>query len=157
MLAVLGYVLWVEQIWAMHESDDYWRLLGLVLTWALATLLVCTNRLMLSAPRLLRTLYPATAAVTFLAALTVTVMLARENGDGWQFFAVLLILALLGEVLAPILERYAVVGDAAPERPLGRVGGTEVVAVRGQPRTVNVGGERFTLRSDEGVVVRPAG
>lgn len=156
-LAILGYVLWVEQIWAQHDSDDYWRLLGFVLTWALATLLVCTNRLMLSAPRLLRTLYPATAAAAFLAALTVTVMLLRENGDGWQLFAVLLILALLGEVLAPILERYAAVGDAPPERLLGRVGSAEVVAVRGRPATVHVGDERFSLRSDEGIVVRPAG
>jgi hypothetical protein len=154
VLAVVGYGLWVEQIWAEHDDEGYWKLLGLVLTWSLATLLVSTNRLLLSSPRLLRTLYPATAAATVLAALTATVMLARESGDGWQLFAVLLILALLGEVLAPILERYAESQDTSVERLLGTVGDVEVVAVPHEPRTVHVAGTRFDLRGDEGIVVR---
>jgi hypothetical protein len=35
-----------------------------------------------------RSLYPATAAAAAGAALTVSVMILREQGDGWQLFAV---------------------------------------------------------------------
>jgi hypothetical protein len=91
-------------------------------------LIVTTNRLMLSSPSLVRVLYPATGAARG-AALVATVMILRESGDGWQLFAVLLILPLLAEVLAPILERYAASDGAPAERLLGVVGGVEVVAV----------------------------
>jgi hypothetical protein len=155
-LAVGGYLLWAEQIWAEHDSDAYWKLLILILTWTLAVLLVSTNRLLIYSERLARTLYPATAAVTGAAALVATVMLLREEGDGWQLFAVLLILAVLGEVLAPILDRYAATADAPAERLLGTVGGASVFAVRGLPRTVRLNGSDVQLRDDEGIVVRPA-
>ena len=89
---------------------------------------------MTGSPRLARTLLPATAGAAAGAALVASVMLLRENGDGWQLFAVLLILALLGEALIPILERYAVPDDAPAERLLGIVGGAEVLAVRGRAR-----------------------
>ena len=155
-LAVGGYLLWAEQIWAEHDSDGYWKLLIVILTWTLAVLLVSTNRLLIHSERLTRTLYPATAAVTAGAALTATVMLLREEGDGWQLFAVLLILAVLGEVLAPILDRYAATVDAPAERLLGTVDGASVFAVRGLPRTVRLNGSDVQLREDEGIVVRPA-
>jgi hypothetical protein len=82
------------------------------------------------------------------------VMLLREQGDGWQLFAVLLILALLGEALAPILERYAATEDGPAERLLGVVAGAEVVAVRGRGQAVRVGGRLEPLRTGETVVVR---
>jgi hypothetical protein len=148
-------VLWAEQIWAEHDSDGYWKLLILILTWTLAVLLVSTNRLLIHSERLARTLYPATAAVTGAAALVATVMLLREEGDGWQLFAVLLILAVLGEVLAPILDRYAATAEAPAERLLGTVGGASVFAVRGLARTVRLNGSQVQLRDDEGIVVRP--
>jgi hypothetical protein len=155
-LGVGGYVLWAEQIWAEHDSDGYWKLLLLILTCALAVLLVTTNRLMIRSERLARTLYPATAAVTTGAALTATVMLLREEGDGWQLFAVLLILAILGEVLAPILGRVQATAQAPRERLLGTIAGASVFAVRGLPRTVRLDGSDVVLREDEGIVVRPA-
>jgi hypothetical protein len=155
-LAVGGYLLWAEQIWAEHDSDGYWKLLIVILTWTLAVLLVSTNRLLVHSERLARTLYPATAAVAGAAALTATVMLLREEGDGWQLFAVLLILAVLGEVLAPILDRYAATAVAPAERLLGTVGGASVFAVRGLARTVRLNGSDVQLRDDEGIVVRPA-
>ena len=154
-LAVGGYALWLEQIWAQHDSDDYWRFLWTVLVVSLAVLVATTNRLMLSAPALVRVLYPATAAAAFLAALTLTVMIQRDNGDGWQVFAIFLILAVLGEILAPILDRY-VATEEREERLLGTVGGAAVFAVRGRPRHVSVAGSEVTLRDDEGIVVRPA-
>ncbi len=70
VLALFGYVIWAEQIWVEHESDGYWKVLGTALIWTLALLLISTNRLMLSSPRLIGTLYPATAAAATLAAAT---------------------------------------------------------------------------------------
>ena len=153
-LAVFGYLLWAEEIWAEHDSDRYWEFLGIVLAWTLAALIVMTNRLLLHSPRLVRTLYPATAAMAVLAALTVTVMVLRENGDGWQLFAIFVILALLGEVLAPILDRYAASDEELSERLLGTVGGVSILAVRGDRGAVRIGEDEIPLRDDERVVVR---
>jgi hypothetical protein len=158
-LAVFGYLLWAEQIWAEHDSDTYWKFLGIVLAWTIAALLVMTNRLLVESPRLLRTLYPATALCAAAAALTVTVMLLREEGDGWQLFAVLLILAVLGEILAPIMDRYLSAQDRPAERLLGTVSGAAVYAVqmRGRgTRTVQVGADELRLADDEAVVIRPS-
>jgi len=154
-LAVLGYLLWVEQIWAQHDSEDYWKFLVIVLAWTLAALIVVTNRLLTGAPRLLRTLYPATGAAAAGAAALGTLMILREQGDGWQILAVLVILALLGEVLAPILDRYAAADESLSERVLGVVGGAEVLAVRGRDsRSVLVGATRARLAAGEELVVR---
>jgi hypothetical protein len=153
-LAVFGYLLWAEQIWAEHSSDDYWKFLGIVLAWTLASLIAMTNRLLLHSPRLVRTLYPATASMAALAATTVTIMLLRENGDGWQLFAIFVILAVLGEILAPILDRYAESGEAPAERVLGTVAGAAVIAVRGDRGVVRIGEDEIPLRAGERVVVR---
>ena len=155
-LASGGYVLWAEQIWAQHDSDPYWHFLITVLAFTLATLIAITTRLMLHSPRLLGTLFPATAGAAYLAALTLTVMVLRDEGDGWQLFAVLLILALLGEILAPILDRYAEAEEHA-ERLLGTVAGASVLAVRGSGQVVRIGDEEVALRNGERIVVRPSG
>jgi hypothetical protein len=154
LLACGGFVLWTAQIWGGYDSDGYWKAIGLVTSWALAVLIATTTRLMTSSPRLLRSLYPATAGAAGGAALVASVMLLRENGDGWQLFAVLLILALLGEALTPILERYAASDGAPAERLLGVVAGAEVVAVRGERGKVRVGDHPEPLRTGESVVVR---
>jgi hypothetical protein len=88
-----------------------------------------------------------------------SVMILREEGDGWQLFAVLLILAVLGEILAPILDRYAQARDKEEleERLLGTVAGASIVAVRGRGGVVRVGDDEITLRNGESVVVRPSG
>lgn len=156
VLAIGGFVFWVEQIWAQHDSSAYWKFLGIVLAWTLATLVATTNRLLIETPKLVRTLYPATAATAALAALTITVMVLREDGDGWQVFGVLLILAVLGEILAPILDRYFTSAEAPAERVLGTIAGASVLAVRGRGRVVRVGDEDVPLRQDEIVVIRRA-
>jgi hypothetical protein len=154
-LAITGFVLWSAQIWGEFAGDGYWKLVGVLTAWSLAVLIVTTNRLMLSSPSLVRVLYPATGAAAGGAALVVTVMILRESGDGWQLFAVLLILALLAEVLAPILERYAGSRERPAERLLGVVGGVEVVAVNGgNARLVQVGDASARLDAGERVVVR---
>jgi hypothetical protein len=156
-LACGGYVLWTEQIWAQHDSETYWKVLLVLLAWTLATLVAMTTRLMVHTPRLVRRLYPATAAAAGGAAFVASVMILRENGDGWQLFAVLLILTVLGETLAPILDRYAASDDRPVVRQLGIVAGAEVVAVRGRDGpSVRVGSETLRLADDETVVVRPA-
>ena len=78
---------------------------------------------MISSPLLVRRLYPLTAAAAAAAALTATIMVLREQGDGWQLFAVLLIATLLGETLAPILDRYSASQERPQTRVLGDVGG----------------------------------
>jgi hypothetical protein len=153
--ALTGFVLWSAQIWGEFAGDGYWKLVGVLTAWSLAVLIVTTNRLMLSSPSLVRVLYPATGAAAGGAALVVTVMILRESGDGWQLFAVLLILALLAEVLAPILERYGGSRERPAERLLGVVGGVEVVAVNGgNARLVRVGDASARLDAGESVVVR---
>ena len=154
-LALTGFVLWSAQIWGEFAGDGYWKLVGVLTAWSLAVLIVTTNRLMLSSPSLVRVLYPATGAAAGGAALVVTVMILRENGDGWQLFAVLLILALLAEVLAPILERFGGSRERPAERLLGVVGGAEVFAVNGgNARLVQVGNASARLDAGESIVVR---
>ena len=154
-LALTGFVLWSAQIWGEFAGDGYWKLVGVLTAWSLAVLIVTTNRLMLSSPSLVRVLYPATGAAAGGAALVITVMILRENGDGWQLFAVLLILALLAEVLAPILERFGGSRERPAERLLGVVGGAEVFAVNGgNARLVQVGNASARLDAGESIVVR---
>lgn len=155
VLAALGFVLWSAQIWGGYRSDGYWRLLGVLTAWALAVLVVTTTRLMISSPLLVTRLYPLTSAAAAGAALVATIMILREHGDGWQLFAVLLIATLLGETLAPILERYSAMQERPEERVLGEVGGVEVLAVRRSgPRLVRIGEATVELAADESVVVR---
>jgi membrane protein implicated in regulation of membrane protease activity len=110
---------------------------------------------MLNSPRLVTRLYPLTAAAAAGAALVATIMLLRGHSDGWQVFAILLIATLLGETLAPILERYSATEERPKTRVLGEVGDVEVIAVRrGGPRLVKVGDTSIQLASDESIVVR---
>jgi hypothetical protein len=160
VLAMFGFLLWADQIWDEHSSSGYWKFLGLVLTWALVTLIATTTRLMTRSPDLLHTLYPATVASAIGAGLVVTTMIVRENGDGWQLFAVLLVLAALGEILTPILQRFVVtpVEGGPQERVLGELPGAVVVAVRNgrAGRRVQIGDRELTVGEDETIVVRPA-
>ena len=159
-LAAVGFLLWTDQIWEEHHGDGYWKLLGLLLIWTLAVLVVTTTRLMTGSPQLLRSLFPGTVAAAVAAGLTVSTMVLRENGDGWQLFAVLLVLALLGEMLTPILQRVAnaPAGEAPSERILGEVAGAVVVAARERQRerSVLLGNREVPLADDERIVIRPA-
>jgi hypothetical protein len=153
--ATLGFLLWSAQIWGGYHSNGYWRLLGVLTAWAGAVLVVTTTRLMISSPLLVRRLYPLTAAAAAAAALTATIMLLREQGDGWQVLAVLIILTVLGETLAPILERYSASEENPEQRLLGEVGGVEVVAVRRSgPRVVTIGDATVELAPGESLVVK---
>jgi hypothetical protein len=160
VLATLGFLLWTEEIWSDHHSDEYWKLLGLLLIWTLVLLVLTTTRLMTRSPRLVRSLFPATAAAAVLAGVVVSAMVLRESGDGWQLFAVLLVLALLGELLTPIMQRFvSLPDDGSPsERVLGEIAGAVVVAVRGPRgrRSIHVGNREVPVADDESIVIRPA-
>ena len=134
VLAAFGFILWSDQVWEQHHGSAYSKLLGLVLIWTVATLVIMTTRLMAHSPQVVNTVFGATAAAAVGAALVVSAMVLRDDGDGWQLFAVLLILAVLGEILTPIVQRYVATpaDPAAPpaERVLGEIGGAIVVAVR---------------------------
>jgi peptidoglycan/LPS O-acetylase OafA/YrhL len=160
VLAAGGFLLWTDQIWQEHDSSRYWKLLGLILIWTLVVLVVTTTRLMTRSPKLVRTLYPATAAAAAGAGLTIGAMVLRANGDGWQLFAVLLILALLGETLTPIVQRFVTTPASGlpSERVLGEVAGAVVVAVRAgrRDRSVRVGEREVRVADDEHIVVRHA-
>jgi hypothetical protein len=160
ILASGGFLLWADQIWQGHDSTRYWKVLGVILIWTLVVLVVTTTRLMTRAPQLLRSLYPATAVAAVAAGLTITAMVLRGNGDGWQLFAVLLILALLGEALTPILQRFVTTpaAEAPAERVLGEIAGAVVLAVnagRGE-RSIRLGDREIPLADGERVVIRPA-
>jgi hypothetical protein len=151
-LAAGGFLLWVEQVWGGHDSEAYWKVLGLFLTWTLVTLVATTSALM---TRRQRGLHIATLACAVGAGLVASAMLLRENGDAWQLFAVLLILTLLGEVLTPILERSAAADELPVERELGSLDGVRVVAVReAGRRVVRIGDRETPLAADESVIVR---
>jgi hypothetical protein len=150
-LAVGGFVLWAEQIWADHDSEAYWKVLGLFGIWTLVTLVGTTSALMTKSRR---GLHVATVACAAGAGLTASIMLVTEEGDLWQLFAVLLILTLLGEILTPILERSSALEERPAERELGSLGGVTVVAVRGGKRVVRIGDREAALADDESVVLR---
>jgi hypothetical protein len=159
VLATLGFILWADQIWDQHDSNGYWKFLGVVAAWTVAVLIVTTTRLMTRSPELLRTLFPGTVVAAVGAALVVTRMVLSDTGDGWQLFAVLLVLAVLGEILTPILQRFVVTpaGDIPSERVLGEIAGAIVVAVRGSGgRTVQLGDREIAVNDDERIVVRRA-
>jgi hypothetical protein len=126
----------------------------------LVTLVVTATRLMTRSTQLIRTLFVGTTLAAIGAGLAVTVMVLNESGDGWQLFAVLVVLALLGQALTPILQRYtlAPVDESPSERILGEIAGAVVVAVRTERagRRIHVGDREISVAEDELIVVRRA-
>lgn len=155
-LGVASFVAWTGGVWKDTSSSGYWKATGVLGAWMLAALIVTALRLLVSSPKLLATLAPATWAAAVLAAALGSVMILREDGDAWQLEVVLVILTLLGCALAPVLQRFwagAEPGRAA-ERLLGTLGNIDVFAVRGEGRSVTIGSTRARLASSEGIVLR---
>jgi hypothetical protein len=151
-VSAIGFALWVEEIWAVHHNETYWKVLGLFLTWTLVGLVATTNTLM---TRHGAWVHRATLACAAGAGLVASGLILAATGDGWQLFAVLLILTLLGQILTPILERASAGAERPVERQLGALNGVTVVAVRDAGRrVVRIGDVETPIASDESVVLR---
>ena len=155
-LGLTSFVTWTAGAWSEPSSNGFWKVAGLFGIWTFAALIVTTLRLLASSPRLLRTLVPATWAAVILAATVSTEMILAEDGGPWKLVVVLVILTALGYALTPVLQRYWAGAETqtAAERLLGTLGNIEVLAVRGEGRSVTIGSSRTRLASSEGIVLR---
>jgi hypothetical protein len=155
-LGLTSFLIWTAGAWSEPSGDRFWKIAGVLGVWTLAALIVTTLRLLASSPRLLRTLVPATWAAVLLAATVSTEMILTEEGGLWKLLVVLVILTALGYALTPVLQRYWAGAEthATAERLLGTLGDIEVLAVRGEARSVTIGSNRMPLASSEGIVLR---
>jgi hypothetical protein len=160
VVATATFLLWTEEIWAGHDSDGYWKLLGVLGVWTLAAAVGTALRLVARHPRVLRRLYPATTGVAAAAALTASVMILRENGDGWQLLAILGILTALGALITPIAEKLSAPVVEPEPRLLASVGGVDLLAGpagASAPVVVRADRGRLVVRSEAGDVDLAAG
>jgi hypothetical protein len=127
-VAVATFLGWTDEIWAGHDDTGWWKVLGILGVWTLAGALVTALRLVARHPRVLSQLYPATAGSAVAAALTASVLVLRENGDGWQLLAILGILAAVGSLLTPVAEKLLAPVAESRLRALGVVRGVALLA-----------------------------
>jgi hypothetical protein len=156
VLCVASFAVWTGAAWKDGTSHAYWKLAGVLAVWMLTALVVTTLRLLASSPRLLKTTVPATWATAVLAAALSTEMILREHRSPWKLLLVLVILTALGYALTPVLQRFWAAAETQPvERLLGTVADVDVVAVRGDARSVRIGDRAERLNAGEMVVLRP--
>jgi hypothetical protein len=82
-------------------------------------------------------------------------MILADDDGPWKLVVVLVILTALGYALTPVLQRYWAAAETPAERLLGSVADIDVVAVRGDGRSVRIGDHAVRLNSGETVVLRP--
>jgi hypothetical protein len=155
-IGIVSFAAWTSAVWQDSPGSAYWKVVGFLGTWTLASLIVTTLRLLVSSPRLLSTVVPATWGAAVVAAAVGSEMILSESGGPWKLLVVLVILVALGYALTPALQRFWAAGQtpAAAERLLGTLGDIEVFAVRGGGRWVTIGSSRTRLAASEGIVLR---
>jgi hypothetical protein len=155
-LGIATFALWTAGVWSGTSSDPLEKLAGALGAWTLAALVAATVVLLASARPIPGALGLGTIAAACLAAVVGTEMIAAEDGGPWKLLVVLVILTLLGYVLIPVGQRLAAGRtNAGPsERLLGTIGSVDVVAVRGDGRTLRIGDEAVRLGAGEAVVLR---
>jgi hypothetical protein len=155
-LGGLAFVVWTAGLWSEAESEGLWKLAGVVAVWMLAALVYTTLILVASARKSPGWIVVGTLGAAVLAALVGSVMIVAENGDAWQLLAVLVILTLLGYIGTPILQRFSAAGEPHPpaERLLGTIANVDVLAVRGDSRSLRIGEQAIRLDAGEAIVVR---
>jgi hypothetical protein len=152
---IVCFVVIAAAIWDEFDSDTLGRWAGTALAVVVALLLVTTQRLLLRVSRLTVVFY-GTAVVAVLAAV-VTGSAIWAEGDGgedapglWEATAIFWILAALGFLLLPVLQRFASAGvESSEARTLATLDGVELVATRSRDGTVDAQlspGERLQLR-----------
>jgi hypothetical protein len=155
-LGLATFATWTSVVWQDSPGTTYWKVTGVLGIWTAALLIGTTLRLIASSQRLLVTVVPATWATAALAAVIGTEMAVRDDSGPWRLVVVVVILTALGYALTPALQRFWAAEDqpAAAERLLGTLGNIEVLAVRGEGRSVTIGASRTRLASSEGIVLR---
>lgn len=156
VLGVLSIAVWSGAVWQHDAGDGYWRAAGVLGTWTIAAFIATSLRLVVSSRRVLATVVLATWVAAALAAVVGTSMIVGRSGHLWKLELVLVILTALGYGLTPALQRFWTDSSEASEseRLLGTLGNVEILAVRGEGRTVKIGTNRMRLDSSEGIVLR---
>jgi len=156
-LGIVTAVVWAGAVWQEDAGKTYWKVAGILAAWTLAGLVITTLRLLVSSPQLLKTLVRGTWGTAALAAAVSTQMILGDDDGPWKLLVVLVILTALGYVLTPVLQRFRAAAETPPptERLLGSVAGVDVVAVRGDARTVSIAGRPVSLNAGESIALRP--
>jgi hypothetical protein len=152
--AGVGFVLLVAAIWNEFDLEGLSKLAGSAAIVLPGLLLATTGRSLLRTNALLLVYGGMLAALTAAVLVSVGVVWSDDASDAtWKAIATLWILAVLGWLLIPVIQRFFSVGAAAAEatvRVLGALDGVEVVAARGPVEGVAVEspapGERLVLR-----------
>ena len=151
LTAPVCFVLLALAIWGVFDESDEgntWR-------WAWTAALVVLAGIMLGTALLLARsvvagkLAYATGALAALAAgLAIVAVWSEPTGDGWpKVLAALSILAVLGYVLVPIVDRFGRPPAVASERVLATLDGVDLVASPAGTVDPRLGaGERLLLR-----------
>lgn len=150
--AAVGFALLEASIWHGFEGKTINRLAGTALLVLIELLLATTGRILLRGKRLLP-LYGAMLVLLSVAVLltVVTIWSGADSSRMAKAITTFWILAVLGWLLVPVLQRFSSVGaEEAAVRVLAELDGVEIVASRGPVEGVRVDspspGERLFLR-----------
>jgi hypothetical protein len=146
--AALCFVLQAAAIWDEFSADTLTKLGTSSMAALLALFLITTQRALLREQRLARLFYATAASAGIAAGLTV-VGIWLEEGGFWQAVAVFCILAVLGYLLLPVVQRLTTTSaPQAAERVLAELNGVRLVATRsGDGIEARLApGERLALR-----------
>jgi hypothetical protein len=153
--AAVGFVLLVVAIWNEFDLEGLAKLAASSAIVLPGMLLATTGRLLLRSRRLLFVWVLMVVAVTAAVLLSVGAVWADWD-DAGEAIATLWILAVLGWLLVPVVQRFVSVGaePTGAVRVLGELDGVELVAARGPLEGVPVEspgpGERLVLRRRRG-------
>jgi hypothetical protein len=157
-LAGVAFVLLVGAVWEWEDDGDTtWRLALSAALFLLAGLVAATGLLLTTRPALRQLALAAGVLAAVAVALTLVPIwrdedpgstLAKATGVAW-------ILSALAYLLAPVLQRWTVVGELERgERVLGSLDGVELVATRDDPGDAVLVTER--PKAGERLVLRPS-
>ena len=150
-MAPVCLALLAPAIWGVFDESDEgntWRWGWTAVLVVLAGLMLGTALLLARSAVAARLAYATGALAALAAALGIAAVWSEPSGDGWpKALAAFSILAVLGYVLVPIVDRFGRPPAAASERVLAALDGVELVATPAgtvDPRLA--AGERLLLR-----------
>ena len=151
LTAPICFALLAAAIWGVFDGSDEgdtWRSAWTAALVVLAGLMLGTALLLARSAVAGKLAYATGALAALAAALAIAAVWSEPSGDGWpKVLAALSILAVLGYVLVPIVDRFARPPEASSERVLATLDGVELVATPAgtvDPRLA--AGERLLLR-----------